>query len=203
MTEKAIYQIRTTSESDSMLTERAPESYFSHFDLEPEDLKDKSILDVGSGKHEWFADHMKEYGAEVYSINPKLRYKWQRDHLNKNNRNHGKAIAARAQEIPFASESFDLVLSHWAIPAYIPNRDGEIITEDGKIILQELCRVVKHGGSIRLFPIDTETHFLRKPEKIITLNFGFSATDWFKSRKDLSVKTMQTVDGISLIILRQ
>ena len=213
MEEQEQIKIRQDAEDESMQTDRDAEEYLLHFNLNPEDLKGKKILDLGSSTFENFADYANQQGAEVFSVNPRLRYKHYRTNLQTTERNHGKVIAARAQQIPFANESFDLVLSHWCIPNWMPKQNGEIIEEEAEIILQEICRVAKHGGKIIFYPIRFNPDYFLYPKGykgyrdiydiIAKNNFGRKAANWLREQQNLSVSTEQVPDGTSLTITKQ
>jgi predicted RNA methylase len=70
---KEIEAIRNRYEGYSLFTDRDLESYCGTFNFDPEDLNGKTILDVGSGCCEMFAREAQVFGAEVYSLNPKLK----------------------------------------------------------------------------------------------------------------------------------
>lgn len=121
--------------------EEAFQSYVEDFRLTPEDF-DKKILDVGAGAAQ-FAKWAKEHGAsrEIYSLEPKKEYLAEKD----------KSVVARAETMPFMKDSFDLVLSDSAIPN-VYKGEGNADVVEKKVInsLQEMVRVVRPGGEIRL-----------------------------------------------------
>jgi len=131
----------------SQLTERPLEAYEKLLNLEIETLRSKIILDLGSGKNEEFARGLKDKGveAEVVSVNPQLAVEEQ----EKDQTNHENAVAAIAQTLPFAKDSFDIILSLDAVPLYLPSDNmGEY-----KKAFFEIDRVLKPGGEVRIYPI--------------------------------------------------
>lgn len=117
------------------------QGYMEDLRFTPEDF-DKKILDVGSGASQ-FAKWAKEHGVskEIYSLEPRKKYI-----LDKQ-----RGVAARAEAMPFANESFDLIVSVAAIPnVYINAGDAEAVKEAVVHSLYEMIRVLKFGGEIRL-----------------------------------------------------
>jgi ubiquinone/menaquinone biosynthesis C-methylase UbiE len=124
--------------------ERVFRSYMEDLRLTPEDFN-KKILDVGAGSAQ-FAKWAKEHGVsdEIYSLDP----------MEEGLIGKEKSVVASAETIPFKSESFDLVVSDSAIPnIYLGEGSAEIVKEKVKSSLQEMVRVVKSGGEIRLAPV--------------------------------------------------
>lgn len=129
-------------EKDGLTTdEETFRHYFEDLRLTPEDFK-KRILDVGAGGAE-FAKWAKEHGIanEIYSL----------DQREEEITERGKSVAALAEKIPFRDGSFDLVVSIFAIPnIYLDEEGTDIIREKVKDSLNEMIRVLRPGGEIRL-----------------------------------------------------
>jgi len=120
------------------------------------DLVGKKVLDIGSGRFELFSRQAAKLGCEVVSLNPRLAEKeyaslaqglwspfepqlvWQ-----------GRSVAALAQNLPFADETFDLVCSVYGVPIFLERE------EDGDTFLQ-IYRVLKPGGKGYFAPIYVE-----------------------------------------------
>ena len=64
-------------------------------------------------------------------------------------KNDLEAVAALSEELPIKNESIDLIISNHAVPWHIAN-DIEKVDKS----LEEMIRVLKHGGEIRLNPVD-------------------------------------------------
>lgn len=117
------------------------QAYMEDLRLTPEDF-DKKILDVGAGAAQ-FATWAKEHrvSSEIYSLEPQKEYLAEKD----------KSVVARAETMPFADESFDLVVSNGAIPnIYIDQRNADVVKEKVTNSLHEMVRVIRPGGEIRL-----------------------------------------------------
>lgn len=135
------------------VSDRGLKDYLRLLEVSPEYLRGKKILDVGSGKTERFSKEAKEWGADVYSVNPEHRGRSQREKVKKrflffrDPRWQKKSVAAVAQELPFKDNSFDMVTSLSSVPFYI-------ISEEGKrAAIREMTRVVKQGGEIFIAPV--------------------------------------------------
>jgi ubiquinone/menaquinone biosynthesis C-methylase UbiE len=108
--------------------------YVRDLELSPEDF-DKKILDVGAGGAE-FAKWAKEHGisSEIYSLESSQELK-----------EKTKAVRGLAEQLPFAENAFDLVVSNAAIPNIFLWRDKAKVRES----FLEALRVVKPGGEVR------------------------------------------------------
>lgn len=162
--------LRRRAENSLPLTDRSLLEYCARFGFEPEDLRDKIILDVGSGRKETFSKQAAEYGAIVYSISPSLKKwvarkfvkglilpdkKWQR-----------KSVAAKAQNIPFADESFDIVTALWSVPVYN-------VFSDMHQSIKEMLRVLKPDGKLYISP----KHFTLDLVEFLKSNYKIDRDD--------------------------
>jgi SAM-dependent methyltransferase len=121
--------------------------YEEDLGLNHEDLEGKTILDLGAGTTEKFARDIKEAGikAKVYSLSPDYNdvgYILPRRYPNW----RGNRVAAIAQRIPFKENSFDLIVSTYAV-TYAAN--GTPMVQKW---VSEIGRVLKPGGEARLGP---------------------------------------------------
>ncbi len=120
--------------------EEAFQHYVEDLRLTPEDF-DKKILDVGAGSAQ-FAKWAKEHhvSSQIYSAEPQTERLTEKE----------KSVSARAENLPFPDETFDLVISVAAIPNIYLGEDPKVMKE--KIVqgFNEMTRVVKTGGEIRL-----------------------------------------------------
>lgn len=142
-----------TSIQDEFTDEHVFQWYMEDLGLSPEDLK-KKILDVGAGSAQ-FAKWAKEHGISdtIYSLESKG------EELKERN----KSVVAAAEEMPFADESFDIVVSHAAIPnVYIRSENIETKVYNS---LREMMRVLKQGGEARLSPVLMGDAF--RPDKVL------------------------------------
>lgn len=133
-------------------TGRGLEDYLKNLRLTKEDLEKKVILDIGAGARKFAKDIEDEkIDAEVYSLDP--YYAFQDKSLEKvinKNKSPGvqkKTVAAAGDRLPFRNETFDLVLSDFALPFYSASR------RELKDFFSEVRRVVKPGGEIRIYPL--------------------------------------------------
>lgn len=140
-------------EKYSQFTDRGLDIYCNEFGFKPEDLAQKRILDVGSGRRETFSKEARRYGAEVFSISPALR-KWYPRQLARgliipDRRWQGRSVAARGQNIPFVDNAFDLITASWSVTEYTYSDYGKEL----KRCLEEMWRVLKSGGKMYLTPV--------------------------------------------------
>ena len=147
---------------DSYLSDRPFEAYEKIFSLTKEGLEGKTILDLGSGASEFFKRGVDERGikANIVSMNPKLGPGDDQGERVRKLSSKKNALAAIAEELPFKDESFDLILSLAAVPLWLPVHE-----DDYAKAFREAARVLKSGGVIKFFPVNSFT--LRLAEKVL------------------------------------
>jgi ubiquinone/menaquinone biosynthesis C-methylase UbiE len=131
---------------------------FKSFD----ELKGKTILDIGSGQAE-FGLGAKKKGINVIcsDVDPENQKKGIEQGLDYR--------IIDALNIPLKDNSFDLVLSHGSVPIIFHRREQLILA------LKEVKRILKKGGEFRFGPthlvaslLDLETLFTPGEEKTLT-----------------------------------
>lgn len=130
-----------------------------HLELTDDDLRNKKILDIGSGRAS-FAHRMQDkpelasevvsfdaqYAFEDYRSTPGKMREWRKDM-----RSHGMLnVAGEAHALPFADGNFDLVISHYAVPLYTDFSDH---SEAALKEFEEMLRVLKSGSEMRIYPV--------------------------------------------------
>jgi Methyltransferase domain len=131
---------------------RGVETYLKLAGLTEKDLVGKTVLDIGSGPIERFADELQAAvpSVRVFSINPdyarddELRTNIQKIHKKQNK----GSVAAIGQDLPFANGFADYIFaivstSHYSNPQYYPQSAKKWSSED--------LRVLKSGGQITYF----------------------------------------------------
>lgn len=114
------------------------QKYVEDLRLSPADFG-KKILDIGAGSAQ-FAKWAREHGvnSQIYSID-------QEAYTDEKN-----TVTGKAEALPFADESFELVISDAAVPhGYIGEGIPEEIEKKVLLSLKEAIRVLKRGGEIR------------------------------------------------------
>ncbi|MDD4062372.1 MAG: class I SAM-dependent methyltransferase [Candidatus Pacebacteria bacterium] len=111
------------------------DEYVESLNLSLEDFN-KDILDVGSGFSE-FAKYAREnnISSSVFSLDP-IRKMEETE----------KSVKGIVEKLPFRDESFDLIISHCAIPNIFIGEDLRKIEAS----FLEMMRVLKKNGEIRL-----------------------------------------------------
>ena len=129
--------------------------YWTSFNFSPEDLRGKTILDVGSGKRESFSKEAAKYGAIVHSLSPAYRNWYPRKRAKglilKDKRWQGRSVAALAQQLPYKDESLDIIFSHFMLSHYFCYQGAE---EDKFQTIKEMVRTLKPGGRIYTCPVN-------------------------------------------------
>lgn len=130
------------------------------------ELRTKTIIDVGCGLTPYTSDSMFQFcereGIDFYGVDPKLdgglKLGWldtlksfltgARSKLDPYAPGLHRALPVKANSLPFDDQSVDVVLSCWLLFSWIS--DEPTLKE----IFSEFNRVLKPGGSIRIYPID-------------------------------------------------
>lgn len=128
-----------TESADSDIEARA-NYILGRLGLSWEDLKGKRILDVGAGSAE-FGAAARTKGVDVVSLDRQLG-----DSDGPPYQKQGYVVGT-ADRLPFADESFDMVLSHASVPLLASNR-REVLC-----FVEEIRRVLKKGGECRFGPV--------------------------------------------------
>lgn len=137
---------------------RGWDEYAMHLNLNPENLKGKKILDIGAGTRR-FALEVEEgkIQAEVFSLEPSLSLPKEKinskiqEFIKKYPVSTGvkeKTVAGVGDQIPFKNETFDLCVSEYSLPMHASTQ------EQVKSFFEEISRITKVGGEIRLYPIN-------------------------------------------------
>lgn len=106
-----------------------------------EELKGKRMLDIGAGTAE-FGATAREKGINVVSLD-----RFARDSKGTTPYQKEGYVVGSADHLPFADESFDIVVSHASVPLFATDR------EEALRFINEIKRVLKHGGECRFGPV--------------------------------------------------
>lgn len=122
--------------------------------LSIESLRDKSVLDIGSGGAR-LAEGAKdeEINTKIISLDPKYSLPGNLNRkicggkdttMERIKEKQLPAVAGLAESLPFADESFDLIIANCSVPYYQQNNDLK-----AKSIF-EMIRVQRPGGEARI-----------------------------------------------------
>ena len=129
-----------------------------------QNLQGKVLVDIGCGLTPFIEDSMFQWcrrqGIDFYGVDPKVKDGFKFGTFDRlKSRATGartvpnpaiggleKTIATYANELPFEDNSVDIILSCWLVLSWI--RDDALL----HATFREFDRVLKPGGSIRIFP---------------------------------------------------
>ena len=137
---------KTDHESYESL-EDAYRNYLEGLGFQEEDLRGKRILDVGAGSGQFVeALQQKQVASRAVSFS---RFKPKRDLSQES----GAFIQGVARELPCIDNSFDMVVSMYALPQTansFGNHEHRLPREEAVArVVRECLRVVRPGGEIR------------------------------------------------------
>lgn len=121
--------------------------YESVLEIQPEEWKNKKILDLGAGAKGALAEDLKDRGINAEVVSFSLHY------TDKNiaGEQDIPKVAGDVIALPFKDGSFDLVVSVLAIPHYLNSY------EEFETVLKEIKRVLKENGEARFWPLSRES----------------------------------------------
>lgn len=114
-----------------------------------QELEGESVLDLGASQSARFSRDLEAVGvrAKVVSLSPDYIFKQHRQMLKGHKLGavqHGRPVAATADQLPFASDSFDRVLALFSVSVHARN--------DYAYWLPEILRTMRVGGNLHLGP---------------------------------------------------
>jgi len=176
------------------------EQYVSELRLSHEDLN-KRILDVGADFGH-FAETAKQKGySDIYSID--IAHPADKYNMDSGIRLGAEKMAvADAFQLPFKNETFDLAVSFCAMPNLVKGSNPIDYQKEVKKVFQEMLRVTKVGGEIRLGRVVSEyqrDELLRRGEQIQ------KALQWFKARRrrfETSTEATGDINGNPAYLIR-
>lgn len=135
---------------ESTEIDRSFYQYCLGFGIDLSRFEGARTLNIGAGYHARFANEAKAYGLDVVSVNPNWQYVEKRvpDHTGQPWQGDGMSVAATAQHLPFTDGSFDLILSLWGVPAYLPGTVSEY-----RQAFTEIDRVMNDGAIALFYPL--------------------------------------------------
>lgn len=158
---------------ESHTTVRGIEEVNVFLGIKESDLRNKDILDLGSGNAhvaQGLSGKAKVYSIDAY-LTPVEPHKSPGDSTPRYGKEayenaKSRAVIGLAEQLPFKEESFDYVLALFSVPFHSPD---EIHLEQA---LREVVRVLKPNGEARLGPVhmeikDSVRHSMQNIENII------------------------------------
>lgn len=134
-------------------------------------VKNKTVLDLGAGFGQLRRDIVEkhpDFPVNIVSVEPRLAKKEFRELANPDgvaaqttDKVGGGSVAASWSHLPFADESFDAIFSVFAFPYWAKDLHwGEV-----RQVCDEILRITKNGGEIRLAPYSGSNLLMQYLEK--------------------------------------
>lgn len=136
---------------DWMTLKYDQQSRKSFYSFISQDIKNKNLLDVGCGNGHDLVHYRDTLGAHVSGVDPSEK---QVELANKR-LNEDCVKVGYDQEIPFKDNSFDIIVSKWALQGF----------KDIPKFYQEAIRLLRPGGELVVLATHPMRHFLEKTEK--------------------------------------
>lgn len=167
----------------SLKTNRGLYEYKILLRITDEDLRGKTILDLGSGQQQKFATEVRErLDARVFSLDVDLK-------------DPGKkpaGVIGLFSKLPFVDGSFDLVVSVAAMPLYLHSKS------EMENAFQEVVRVLRRGGKAILGPVAyTEVVSRDKNKGMAETHRKYS----YPETKEVLEEVLGNIQGISFKFL--
>ena len=146
--------------------ERDVLQYETFLGIDAQNLHGERVLNIGSGLTGKFEKLLAAKGVDVLTASPYFAARGVGGETMRSEYNEGTfhslkrkfintdekwpdAIAAWAEDLPLKDESVDLLLALYSVPLYTDK-------EDYNKLFSELTRVLKEGGTAKLYPISQE-----------------------------------------------
>ena len=146
-------------------TGRSADEYFENLGISVESLKHKKVLDIGCGLNQ-FATDLKMHNLDLtsldafYALTSEQReevfdelnpgdfkiVKKQLDRITRDKKD-SKLVGGLAESLPFADDTFDVVLAEFSLPNHAEN------FEQVRDFFLEVARVLKPKGEARIYPM--------------------------------------------------
>lgn len=118
-------------------------NYLLKLDLTPDEVLEKTTIDIGAGSGKFKEAMEKITGRKLNNIVEldKHRNPWW---------SQSTGVQAKAEELPFKDESFDLLLANCSVPIMpATGHKPRLIPQ----IIREAVRVLKNGGVAKIYPL--------------------------------------------------
>ena len=189
-----IFEQEQKTKMEPMDGDKLFNSYIEELHIDIDSLKDKAVLDVGSGSNPRFVarlldDNLVKSAYAIDSTEFLSGYKYYTEKYKKKNpkENLEKSkvvenyIQGSADNLPFKSESFDLVLSRALI---VPDTISGVKFDIDKIF-SEAERVLKPGGEFKIYPVHRGSDIRREIDLFLSeLESNDFVYEWSEGEKN-------------------
>ena len=139
---------RLVKESEPVITSRSLDEYQDIFGVDFKKMKGELVLDIGSGRGSFWKEAT-DLGLKVISLNPAFSKLNSSSYYSLKQIAHPEGdVSARAQEMPFADNSFNFEFALYSVPTYLPQ-----VAKEYENTINEIYRTLKPGGKAYIYPV--------------------------------------------------
>jgi len=190
-----VEHMRELFKKANTMSDRSYEVYQGIFGFSDSELKNKVVVDLGSGVTQKFARDALRKGIKIISINPELTKHDLRE-AGKNStfeniaskiyRKKRESLAADSYNLPLADESVDVLFSVMAVPHYLPEEETSIQQS-----FDEMIRVLKGNGKMYLL------YHPKEGDTLVRTNLDRLRTE------NMDVGTVTTPEGYEIVTIEK
>lgn len=167
------------------------ESYKLFFELDPEQLRDKVVLDLGSGSVAKLAADLHRLGItdKTISLSPDFSIEKSGKKVTTNNPT-AQPVAGLGQALPFAEQSIDTILAYHVFE----HVSKEVLVE----MLSEMCRVLKTDGVAHTGPAFLDEDIMKFIAENQSLQNNLTQTNVMLSFREISQDIIPHSRGLDM-----
>lgn len=153
-------ETRKKKEKVAQISDRTLGEYERVFGIDLAAMKDKLVLDIGSGLNEKFSKEASlQKGVKVVSMNPSPKNDtWSAEFFQDW---QGRSVVGRGQQMPYGDNMFDCEVALTSVPFYLP-----FVRQEYEVFFGEVIRTLKPSGKAYFFPVDKNYHSIRSQKFI-------------------------------------
>jgi len=105
------------------------------------------------------------------------------------------SVASLQPSLPFANESFDLIIDSWGPGMYLDRKSEQSDKSQMSVYLDNICRTLKHEGEFRMYPIDNYDDLFMTDEQRNEKALIFFRNYFKNKQNEFSFRIFSCADG--------